>query len=765
MLCVAILFIVGLIRTAQPQTATPKPKTEQGGLEEHPPSSPQVCINALHASLSSPEIAVEIMNSASSSTWLVASMFGKSPLPVDIGSYDLCEGTPGLMHCVAGSRNNTDVFASPDPISGICVPTACDNVALISPQVSVAVASMVQDARNDMPQGQNDSGGAVPMQKMAYLLKLQDTLSITSEKRLGYTCGEYKYNYTFHNYLFFYLVGSLFFCVFFFSLLHMNMNLTYLSWGLRPLIEAFSLVNVVKYVWKPRGLDQGSFNVLDGLRAVSIFWIILGHTLARQTSVGVMNILVVIPPNGFLANLWAQPFFSSRYAVDTFLFISGLLVSSGLLSFLDPPAHKLRAGAARVKNLHVTTWLPIFYFRRIARILPLYMFCLVLWWQIGVLLGSGPFWYRWSAFIHKCDLYWWTHVLFINNLYPFNSSETDGCFEVSWYLAVDMQLYLLSPFFVLTYLKNKKLGGVLAAFTLMACVIGAGISTYLFQYSAHSFDGEWVTRYSRHLYTKPWFCIIPYLVGMMTAAAWHEKQRLFPRFKFKRARTLLILLLLGFAICVFGSWKAYARRPCSYYEHPGSDQPCGSEWPLWMRVIHIGGSKLCWSSMLGFLTLLSANGQGGVVASFLAHPAWAPVAKLSFAVYLLHALFLNIWYFGRSQKVTYSHFDFSMTYIGITAVSFAAGMMVMALVEIPAHLLLLKVQPASHASLQRIDTKHVMREETYTRLDSDEDEGEDEERLSDEMNGTAEAIPLQLGVQEGYGSKDNYSQPLFSDER
>lgn len=159
------------------------------------------------------------------------------------------------------------------------------------------------------------------------------------------------------------------------------------------------------------------------------------------------------------------------------------------------------------------SWLPSFYVHRLLRIWPPYVFCLLVWWKIGVLLGSGPFWYRWLSFTHRCDMYFWTNLLFVNNLHPYDISESDECFYISWYLADDMQFYLVSPVFVRAYLYNDAAG---VALVLLAMLLSgyAGYSQSLRHgWSAHSFDGLNVTQYSHHFYTKPQYRLPSYAVG------------------------------------------------------------------------------------------------------------------------------------------------------------------------------------------------------------------------------------------------------------
>ena len=121
-----------------------------------------------------------------------------------------------------------------------------------------------------------------------------------------------------------------------------------------------------------------SSQCLNGLRGISMIWIILGHTIGKcficqldcclasvaggnflwvsmtcsflnvlnlsqhinsffrhptvvQSSIGYQNPSAVLPPTGMISSTPAMFFFSARYAVDTFFFIGGYLVMSGLL--------------------------------------------------------------------------------------------------------------------------------------------------------------------------------------------------------------------------------------------------------------------------------------------------------------------------------------------------------------------------------------------------------------------------------------------------
>lgn len=170
---------------------------------------------------------------------------------------------------------------------------------------------------------------------------------------------------------------------------------------------------------------------------------------------------------------------------------------------------------------------------------------------------------------------------------------------------------------------------------------------------------------------------------MLSAMLWHIKCSKFPNWRLPDfvARAVLLTSCAVLTLLTFGGVSAYQQRPCGYYE--AISPACGSNWSPGSLAFYNALSKPLWCVAIGAITLLSGNRQGGAVEKFLSHPVWAPPAKLSFAVYLLHVILINIWMLGRTQKLRYSHFDFAMDYCGIVFVSFAAALVVAVVVESP----------------------------------------------------------------------------------
>ena len=78
------------------------------------------------------------------------------------------------------------------------------------------------------------------------------------------------------------------------------------------------------------------------------------------------------------------------------------------------------------------------------------MYYLTLLFQVYIfrLLGEGPIWNFWDKLLAPCDNYFWTNLLFINNLYPNLGTKNDMCMPWTWFFAIYMQLTFLTPFVI-----------------------------------------------------------------------------------------------------------------------------------------------------------------------------------------------------------------------------------------------------------------------------------------------------------------------------
>ncbi len=85
------------------------------------------------------------------------------------------------------------------------------------------------------------------------------------------------------------------------------------------------------------------------------------------------------------------------------------------------------------------------------------------------------------------------------------------------------------------------------------------------------------------------------------------------------------------------------------------------------------------------MSLLSFNGQLTFLwsSTILTWPGWDPISKLSFSMYLLHPLVINIWVLGGDDKFRFSLINFLFAFSGIVLITFLTAIVIGVLVEWP----------------------------------------------------------------------------------
>nr|XP_006824408.1 PREDICTED: nose resistant to fluoxetine protein 6-like [Saccoglossus kowalevskii] len=365
---------------------------------------------------------------------------------------------------------------------------------------------------------------------------------------------------------------------------------------------------------------KGAIGCLNGIRVISMFWIILYHVVLFLATyypvlgnIGYVNKVAeswssIIPRKGDLA-------------VEAFLVLSGLLVT-----YLTMRQFK-RCGGPRHHN-----WF-LFYFHRFWRLTPVYMFVLMLYTTLVIFVSDGPLWNQWIPTQAECEETWWEHLLYINNLYPLPGT-TDGCFGWSWYLALDMQLYIISPIFIITFYKY---------------------------YKEPKYEGGDV------LYTKPWYRLPNYLVGVVLGY-------LFFCLNGKKFKINKILNLFTWACAIAVGLAVVLGVYTSMTDHR-VDQ--------WVAVLYETTHRFAFSVAIGWVIFACNTGNGGPVNTLLSWSAWLPLARMNYCAYLIHFVIVLIYDYSLRQLFYYSDMNTAFAFIGILVVTYMAAFVIAMAVELP----------------------------------------------------------------------------------
>jgi peptidoglycan/LPS O-acetylase OafA/YrhL len=418
-------------------------------------------------------------------------------------------------------------------------------------------------------------------------------------------------------------------------------------------LTAFSLYKTVPTLLATKQAP-GIITSMNGLRAISMFWVILGHTYVWGIFQGhVDNALSVekelIPRFSFQAIL------NGTFSVDSFFFLSGVLVA-----YLTLRQMKKRKG--RFPFLH-------YYLHRYLRLTPTYAFVLFFAWFLTNHIAAGPTFPLIDSFGPQCAKYWWTNLLYINNLYPWKMA--DQCIGWAWYLANDMQFFIISPLMLIPAYFLLPVGAVISSALLLCSFIVTATLAGVFKLTTSfiNADPASTAQYGNLIYEKPWARISPYIIGLALGYVFYRGIRL----PFSRIVNTILYLIMWMATVVLLAAPLYGL----YSEFHGH-KPSTAE-----NVIYTTFSRCSWGLGLALLVFACHNGYGGLINTFLSMKIWTPLSRMTFNAYLVHPVVLTVVY-GQMQK-TFHATDITMATFAVAFVvlSYAVAGVVCVAVEFP----------------------------------------------------------------------------------
>ena len=398
--------------------------------------------------------------------------------------------------------------------------------------------------------------------------------------------------------------------------------------------------------------SSNDIDVLHGMRVLMMIWIISGHTYSFA-----MQWLFFRNPKELQAapqNILSQVFVNGTFSVDSFFFISGLLVT-----FVG-----LRHMSRRNGNFNIGK----FYLHRYLRMTPLMMAVIAFTATLLKYMNEGPAATESTVMFDLwCRKNWWTNALYLHNFI----NRENMCLSHSWYSAVDMQLFIVTPLILIPLYRRPRIGLFIILGTLLSSMLLTASLTILNHLPAVPYMSDVVSQdvmneYYGMIYIKPYTRIGPYLVGMALGFVLYSREG-----KITLSKNQSII---GWTAAVIANVAVlFAMLPVNG----------GYRLPDVLAGLYSATSRVIWALSLAWVTYATSAGKGGWIGSFLSSKFWQPWSRLTYSAYLIHPVIMAIFYGSRQTTFEFSHFLMSYIALGNLILTYAVSFLLSIVFESP----------------------------------------------------------------------------------
>lgn len=383
----------------------------------------------------------------------------------------------------------------------------------------------------------------------------------------------------------------------------------------------------------------GTLGAVNGVRVLSISWVILGHIFAFIIGV-VSNVGYFYTVD--LKRRSYQAILNAFVSVDSFFLLSGLLVSYLLLK-------ELRRKEGNIKWLQ---FIPKFYFHRYWRLTPSLMLLMFVYVPLFPYISDGPFWPQKGLEQGQCNKTWWYNMLYINNFF------NEECMAWTWYLANDMQFFILSPFIIIPLYYSKFLGWIIGGMILLGSWIATGIISNKYQLPASQLEqltsSSMQLHYFDDYYIKPYCRVGPYIVGIFCGYFLYKTDC---KLKINKVLNIFIWMVAATLACliVYGLYD-----DVNGYVHLSQS----------VKDLYNTTHRTVWGACVGWVVFACATGNGGFINTLLSWSFFTPLARLTYCAYLIHPILIYAYYSSLRTPLYMDDSTLAVVFSGIMVLTY-----------------------------------------------------------------------------------------------
>jgi peptidoglycan/LPS O-acetylase OafA/YrhL len=453
------------------------------------------------------------------------------------------------------------------------------------------------------------------------------------------------------------------------------------------LLTCFSAIKNVKLLFLQRSEEKmGKIDTLElfnCVKVLSVCWVIVGHAAIVQFDSGLLDNYSTIQNYFIKSNSIIMV--ASTYAVDAIFWVSGFLMSYFFLIYLE------KTGSFSILSL-----LNMYLYRYI-RITPALLFAILFYMSLGKYIGSGPLFFNYDNNSSLADCHDWafTNIIYLNNFVPENKGNY--CLSHTWYLAADMQYFIVFPIVLIIYAKvHKAVGWVLLVGLVFLGPVSSGIIADHYHFNAGLFLNTDPRDYQNYYYIKPYTRTPPYALAVASGVILYSYRKLqenkviFDRFAnaiagaFSNLIVRCLVFLLGVSlidIFIFSQYDLYSHPgtnflyPATYYKF--------DHWTDAQNTAFVALERLGYGLGLTFIFLPLLLGYFPKITQAMSHAAWSFIGRLTFVMYLIHYPFIFIIVMSQRSSEDMNTYNVVRDAVFYIALSIVASIPIVLLIEYP----------------------------------------------------------------------------------